>query len=180
MSDEKVVELKQSTDEVEDDKKSSSQENENKQEEKKESAKEGAEEGAKEASEDASGGKGKRKKKNDSAAYLLEVIAVVLLFYFALTGLSGKIRFKKFAPFKVETVAYVERVNQIEFAGTQEEALKLGDIADSKYEVVFVYDVGGQIHSSSFYSKAKPDYYVGQEVTLYVDATDLDSIISVK
>lgn len=113
-------------------------------------------------------------------AFAIEVLAVVVIFYFALSGLSSKFVFKKFAPFKVEAEATVSSIDEVVFTGSAKEAKKLGDLADSKYSTTFVYEVNGQVYESELYSKAYPSFEVGDEVTLYVDATDLTSIVSVK
>ena len=128
----------------------------------------------------ATDGSGKSKRRSSKQSWLIEVVAVIVLFYVTLSGLSGKFMFRKFAPFKVEANAVVSSIDEIAFVGSYEDAMKIGDLADSKYAVVFTYAVNGGIHTSELYCKEYPKYSVGDEVTIYVDATDLDSIISVK
>ncbi len=120
------------------------------------------------------------KHRSSKQSWLVEIVAVAVLFYVTLSGLGGKFMLRKFAPFKVEANAVVSGIDEIAFVGSDEDAMKIGDLADSRYAIVFTYDVNGAIHTSELYCKEYPQYSVGDEVTIYVDATDLDSIISVK
>lgn len=178
MNDNEVVELEESIEETGEEN-TSPEENE-KTEEKHAEEQKGQENTAEDGAEGGDTKKRKRKKRSSAYSYMIEVVAVLVVFYVALSGLGGKFRFKKFAPFKVEVTAYVESVDQVVFTGTRQDALEMRDLADSKYMTTFVYEVGGQVHESGLYSKSQPNFVIGQTVTLYVDATDLDSIVSVK
>lgn len=124
---------------------------------------------------------GKQTKKRSSAkATMIEVMVMLLVFYVALSGLGNKMKFRKFAPFKIEVTAYVESIDEVVFVGTKAQQKEMGEVGEAKYMTTLVYEAGGQVHESPLYSKSYPSFSVGEEIVVYVDATDLDSVISLK
>lgn len=164
MSEEKLVELEESTDSVE---------------ENSTVADESAEDVGEESPTNDKKEK-KTRKSSNSKATMIEIVAVLLLFYVVLSGLGDKMKFRKFAPFKVEVTAYVESIDEVVFTGTVAQQKELGELGESKYMTTLVYEAGGQVHESPLYSKEYPSFYVGEEIEVYVDATDLDSVLSIK